>query len=118
MKEKVSIITGASGEIGQNLIARFEKIKNKKIIALDLNSPNKNLNFYKFIKGSILDLEIINQLAENYIIEEIFHLAAVLSTKAEQNPELATQVNINVDVFLWIFQKFVNISTYCPKFTE
>ena len=30
MKEKVSIITGASGEIGQNLIARFEKIKGKK----------------------------------------------------------------------------------------
>jgi len=95
MKEKVSIITGASGEIGQNLIARFEKIKGKKIIALDLNPPNKKLNFYKFIKGSILDSEIINQLAENYIIEEIFHLAAVLSTKAEKNPELATQVNVN-----------------------
>jgi len=95
MKEKVSIITGASGEIGQNLIARFEKIKGKKIIALDLNSPNKKLNFYKFIKGSILDSKIINELAENYIIEEIFHLAAVLSTKAEKNPELATQVNIN-----------------------
>ena len=95
MKEKVSIITGASGEIGQNLIARFEKIKGKKIIALDLNPPNKELNFYKFIKGSILDSEIINGLAENYIIEEIFHLAAVLSTKAEKNPELATQVNVN-----------------------
>ena len=95
MKEKVSIITGASGEIGQNLIARFEKIKGKKIIALDLNPPNKELNFYKFIKGSILDSEIINELAENYIIEEIFHLAAVLSTKAEKNPELATQVNVN-----------------------
>ena len=95
MKEKVSVITGASGEIGQNLIARFEKIKNKKIIALDLNPPNKELNFYRFIRGSILDLEIINELADNYIIEEIFHLAAVLSTKAEKNPKLATEVNIN-----------------------
>ena len=46
MKKKVSVITGASGEIGQNLIARFEKMKNKKIIALDLNPPNKELNFY------------------------------------------------------------------------
>ena len=32
MKEKVSIITGASGEIGQNLILRYSKLKNKKII--------------------------------------------------------------------------------------
>ena len=31
MKEKVSIITGASGEIGQNLILRYSKLKNKKI---------------------------------------------------------------------------------------
>ena len=37
MKEKVSIITGASGEIGQNLILRYSKLKNKKIIAIDLN---------------------------------------------------------------------------------
>ena len=95
MKETVSIITGASGEIGQNLISRFEKIKNKKIIALDLNPPNKKLNFYKFIKGSILDLEIINQLAKDYIIVEFLHLAAVVSTKAENKPELAKEVNIN-----------------------
>ena len=27
MKKTISLITGASGEIGQNLIARFEKIK-------------------------------------------------------------------------------------------
>ena len=95
MKQKVSIITGASGEIGQNLISRFNKAENKKIIALDLKHPNKKLNLYKFIKVSILDQEIINHLSENYIIEEIFHLAAVLSTKAEQNPDLAKQVNIN-----------------------
>tara|TARA_Y100001970_G_scaffold132575_1_gene163621 strand:+ start:8958 stop:9929 length:972 start_codon:yes stop_codon:yes gene_type:complete len=95
MIEKVSIITGASGEIGQNLISRFEKEKKKKIIALDLNPPNKKLHLYKFIQGSILDIEIINKLSENYIIEEIFHLAAVLSTKAQENIELAQQVNIN-----------------------
>ena len=58
------------------------------------------MNFYKFIKGSILDSEIINELAKNYIIEEIFHLAAVLSTKAEKNPELATQVNVNGTLYL------------------
>jgi threonine 3-dehydrogenase len=109
MKQKVSIITGASGEIGQNLISRFNKEENKKIIALDLNHPNKKLNIYKFIKGSILDQEVINQLSENYIIEEIFHLAAVLSTKAEQNPDLAKQVNINGTLNLFNLALFQNL---------
>jgi len=109
MKQKVSIITGASGEIGQNLISRFNKVENKKIIALDLNPPNKKLNLYKFIKGSILDQEVINQLSENYIIEEIFHLAAVLSTKAEQNPTLAKQVNINGTLNLFNLALFQNL---------
>ena len=31
----------------------------------------------------------------NYQIEGIYHLAAILSTKAEKNPTLAKQVNIN-----------------------
>lgn len=109
MKQKVSIITGASGEIGQNLISRFNKAENKKIIALDLKHPNKKLNLYKFIKGSILDQEIINHLSENYIIEEIFHLAAVLSTKAEQNPDLAKQVNINGTLNLFNLALFQNL---------
>ena len=109
MRKTVSIITGASGEIGQNLISRFEGIKDKKIIALDLNCPNKKLNFYKFIQGSILDLEIINQLAKEYIIEEIFHLAAILSTKAEKNPELAKEVNINGTLHLLNLALFQNM---------
>ena len=37
---------------------------------------------------------LLDKLNEKYIIEEIFHLAAVLSTKAEKNPLLAEEVNI------------------------
>ena len=92
MKTKVSIITGASGEIGQNLIAYFTKSSKKKIIALDLNKSNNNI--YKFIEGSILDKNILNQINNEYIVEEIFHLAAILSTKAEKDKNLAESVNV------------------------
>ena len=94
MKEKITIITGASGEIGQNLILKFKKIKNKKIIAIDLNDNINISSIYKFYKNSILDQVLLNELNKNYIIEEIFHFAAILSTKAEKNPKLAEEVNV------------------------
>ncbi len=94
MREKVTIITGASGEIGQNLILEFEKLNNKKIVAIDLNKPIKANCIYRFYQNSILDESLLDKLNKNYIIEEIFHLAAVLSTKAEKNPILAEEVNI------------------------
>ena len=94
MKEKVTIITGSSGEIGQNLIAHYSKIKNKKIIAIDLEKFDGHNKIFHFIKGSILDENILNSLSNKYIIDEIYHLAAILSTKAEKNPELAQEVNI------------------------
>ena len=95
MKPRISLITGASGEIGQNLISNFLKSNNRKIVALDLNKPNKNIGVFKFIRGSILDESILAKINEKYVVEEIFHLAAVLSTKAEKNKVLAQEVNIN-----------------------
>ena len=95
MKNEISIITGALGEIGKNLIPYFSKFNNKKIVALDLNKPNKKINVFEFIRGSILDVNLLEQINKKYIIREIFHLAAVLSTKAEKNKALAQEVNIN-----------------------
>ena len=110
MKNKVSIITGSSGEIGQNLIDYFYQKKDKKIIALDLNKPTDNTKVFKFINGSILDNKIINKLDQDYIIEEIYHLAAILSTKAEKNKKLAEDVNIRgtVNLFNLALSQYAN----------
>ena len=93
-ENSIILITGASGEIGENLIDYFQ-IDKRKIIAIDINEPKNQSNIFKFIKGSILNIEILNEINEEYVIEEIYHLAAVLSTKAEQNKKLAQNVNID-----------------------
>ncbi len=110
MKNKVSIITGSSGEIGQNLIDYFYQKKDKKIIALDLNKPTNNTKVFKFINGSILDNKIIDKLDQDYIIEEIYHLAAILSTKAEKNKKLAKDVNIRgtINLFNLALSQYAN----------
>tara|TARA_Y100000590_G_C15596240_1_gene968159 strand:+ start:232 stop:1215 length:984 start_codon:yes stop_codon:yes gene_type:complete len=91
MKKKVTLITGSCGEMGQALI---RKLKNKKIITLDIESLDLISKSHIHYTGSILDSEVLNKINLNYQIEEIYHLAAILSTKAEKNPALAKQVNI------------------------
>ena len=95
MAKKFILITGASGEIGENLIHHFSNNDNNMVIALDLKSPLNNNKIHKFYKGSILDDSLLNQINNKYTFDEIYHLAAILSTKAEKNPDLAKKVNIN-----------------------
>ena len=94
MSNKVILITGSNGEMGQCLIESFNKAGFNNIVALDLE-PDFNFNDTIFIQGSILDTQLLDDINEKYEISEIYHLAAILSTKAENNPLLANDVNIN-----------------------
>ena len=47
------------------------------------------------INGSILDNNILNKINNKYKLSEIYHLAAVLSTKAQKNPSFSNEVNYN-----------------------
>jgi len=95
MQNQTILITGANGEIGQNLISKLKSnTLNNTIIALDLNYFNCNNSKTEFIKGSILDENLIQKIFTKYNITVIIHLAAILSTKAEQNPKLAKEVNL------------------------
>ena len=91
MNKKVILITGSNGEIGKSLIDKLSK--NNTIIALDVNHNSKSN--IETIKGSILDNNILNKINNKYKLSEIYHLAAVLSTKAQKNPSFSNEVNYN-----------------------
>ena len=95
MRKSAILITGATGEIGRELIKSLPN-DDLKIVTLDLNPFNNTIPrpIYEEIIGSILDIEIINQLNMKYDIKIIYHLAAILSTKADDNPQLAHNVNV------------------------
>ncbi len=48
----------------------------------------------QFIQGDILDNMLLGRLVAEYEIRVIFHLASILSTKAEYNPETGHKVNV------------------------
>ena len=91
MNKKVILITGSNGEIGKSLIHKLSK--NNTIIALDLYHNSKSN--VEEIEGSILDNTILNKINNKYKLSEIYHLAAILSTKAQKNPSLSNKVNYN-----------------------
>ncbi len=97
MQKSSILITGANGEIGHGLISVLSKNNNLNIITIDLNEIDSSIKKFctKRYTGSILDEELINELNDKYQFKSIYHLAALLSTKAELEPELAHQVNVN-----------------------
>lgn len=95
MHEEVILITGANGEIGHGLIHHLAGQK-KAIVALDLNPLDDVLQplVRHWQIGDILNFALLEKLFEEYHFSVVFHLASILSSKAEQNPELAHKVNV------------------------
>jgi len=90
-------ITGAGGEVGHGLIASLYDNRSTDIIATDLRELDESLK--RKCAGTYLadvcDRDAIERLLSMYQVTEIFHLAAVLSTRAEFAPEVGHQVNVN-----------------------
>lgn len=96
MRKEVVLITGANGEIGHGLISHLAEKEKTHILALDVMPMDDELRSKceRFIQGDILDHMLLGRLVAEYEIRTIYHLASILSTKAEYNPETAHRVNV------------------------
>lgn len=96
MRKEAILITGANGEIGHGLIKRIGEGNRARIVALDLKPLDEELVSYceRFIQGDILDKMLLSRLVTEYEIKTIYHLASILSTKSEYNPETAHEINV------------------------
>ncbi len=98
MDKHVFLITGVNGEIGHSLIAYLrQKYPDSEIIAFDIADIDKSLLKYEphFYNGNVLDQQLIERIFDRNDIDCIFHLASLLSTRAEKVPEFAHEVNVS-----------------------
>ena len=96
LRKPVVLITGAGGEIGHGLIARFADDTDHHVITLDvkpLEADLAKLIQQEFI-GSILDTNLLERILSEYEVDHVFHLAALLSTRSEFTPMTAHHVNV------------------------
>jgi len=92
----VTLITGASGEIGQALLQRLADGPGDPIVTVDLrplSTGGLKRPHREHFQGDILDAALWERLLRQYRPALIFHLAAILSTRAESVPVLAHRVN-------------------------
>jgi threonine 3-dehydrogenase len=95
MRRRVVLITGASGEVGHALVKALAQQGNSHLLTLDLQTlPDDIASLSKHIQGDLMDKYLLSRLVSEYEIDVIFHLAALLSTRAEITPETAHQVNV------------------------
>ncbi len=96
MRKPAVLVTGASGEVGFGLIERFDRSLDLQIVSLDLKEPPPPIRAFcsASIVGDILDENLLQRLVTEYEIHAIYHLAALLSTRAEYTPETAHRVNV------------------------
>lgn len=90
------LITGANGEIGHGLIPKLHELKKFATVALDIRELDDNLKslVHETIVADILDKVVIENLLEEHTISTVFHLAAILSSGGEKDPERAHKVNV------------------------
>lgn len=90
------LITGAGGEIGHGLIDRLADEPGVDVVALDLKGLSEELlpHCAAVHVGDILDTALLKEIFVSERIDGIIHLAAMLSSSGERNPERAYEVNL------------------------
>jgi len=94
-RTSVVLITGAGGEIGHGLIERLAT-DGRKIVTLDVAPLESRLakHVHREATGSILDHALLDRILSEFEVDQIFHLAALLSTRSEFSPVAAHEVNV------------------------
>ena len=95
MRKKVTLITGAGGEVGLALVKSLAERGIRDLVTLDIRPlPAGASQYSTHLQGDILDKALLSRLVSEYEIAAIFHLAALLSTRGEFTPVAAHQVNV------------------------
>ena len=94
-RRQAILLTGAGGEVGHGLIHALSESSETPIIAFDVRPVEEGLarRCHEVFTGDIRDPFALSAIMAKYEITEVYHLAALLSSTGERNPDLAHEVN-------------------------
>jgi nucleoside-diphosphate-sugar epimerase len=91
------LVTGALGQIGSELtLALRRSYGTDAVLATDVRpEPTDGLATGPYARLDVTSRDAVRTIVREHHIGRIFHLAAILSAKGEQNPRLCWDVNID-----------------------
>ena len=91
MSQKNILVIGAGGQIGTVLVEKLKEVYGaSSVFATDLKeNPDKHIQSL-----DVMDREGLEHFIDKNNIREIYHLAAILSARGEQNPQWAWDINM------------------------
>jgi nucleoside-diphosphate-sugar epimerase len=97
MPEETILITGASGQIGEELTLSLRNAYGTdRVIATDIRELHQeSLRNGPFELLDVCDPQGMKALFERYKPSQVYHLAALLSANSERNPQAAWKVNMD-----------------------
>jgi nucleoside-diphosphate-sugar epimerase len=109
------LVIGANGQLGSELVIELRnKFGHENVIATDIQKPEDDTSPFEIL--DIMQADKLSAMVAKHQISEIYLLAAMLSAKAEQMPQLAWDLNIvgllNV---LNIAKENTDIKVYWPS---
>lgn len=95
MQSENILIIGANGQLGSVLTKELQRIYGKEsVIASDVFLDAKFDGIFEIIDAT--DLSEINRIINKYSIRVVYHLAAILSAKGEENPLWTWDLNMKM----------------------
>ena len=89
------LIIGANGQLGSVLSKELQKIHSKdNVIASDIYLNSTFDGVFEIIDAT--DIKAIENIVNKYTVNQIYHLAAILSAKGEKNPLRTWDLNISM----------------------
>ena len=102
MEPRTALVTGANGEMGHLLLPALRE-SGYELVALDLQptAPGIAVHCKSTVIGSVAEPSLVEALFREHAVDAVFHLAALLSSKAERDPDLAHEVNVSATLNLF-----------------
>lgn len=92
---KKVLVTGAFGLVGSELVPALQKeLGVDSVVALARQTVDPNFEGI-LEKGDVTDINLLSSLIDKYQINEVYHLAGLLSAGGEKDPQRAWDVNVN-----------------------
>lgn len=90
------LVIGACGQLGTELTTSLRTIYGAdNVLATDVHEPVDLLKDGPYEQLNVMDQGHLNQVIRKHQITQVYHLAAILSAKGEQNPKAAWDLNMN-----------------------